>query len=84
MMSDTPDKVPSPSTETTELDKYTALADLPSVLDAPEVALVLRISPKSVRGLLHNQDLPGKKVGGLWRISKMQFISWLEDNEGAA
>jgi len=41
------------------------------LLTAGEVAVALRLNVKTVYRLLHNEKLPGKKIGGSWRFRKV-------------
>ena len=53
----------------------------PTVMTVREVAAYLRVTVSTVYKLLHGADLPGKKVGGQWRISKATIEKWLEGKE---
>lgn len=49
-------------------------------LTPEEVAKILKISEKVVGDWLRNGDIPGTKVGRLWRIPKADLETWLESN----
>lgn len=43
-----------------------------------EVADFLRLTETTVYNLLQKGTLPGKKIGGQWRISQTTLTQWLE------
>ena len=43
---------------------------MPELLTVTEVAATLRISPQTVRCLIRRDELPGVRVGNLYRIPK--------------
>jgi excisionase family DNA binding protein len=51
------------------------------VLSPEEAADFLGIHPQTVYKLLRNGELPGKKIGQLWRISKNSLTAYLEDGQ---
>lgn len=54
---------------TTDDPQPSLLAGHPEVLTVPEVARILRLSPRHVRALARRGDLAGAvRVGGVWRI----------------
>lgn len=50
------------------------------VLTPEEAADYLGVHPQTVYKLLRKGELPGKKIGQLWRISKQVIVSYLEGN----
>lgn len=50
----------------------------PSVLTVVEAATLLQVKPGHVYRLLNSGEMPGRRVGGVWRISRLQLINWLE------
>lgn len=66
------------------------LAPYGEMLTVTEVAHVLNVVPRNVRGLLTTADrgarLPGVKVGKSWRVARSQLASYLlrHQNEPAA
>ena len=50
---------------------------LPETLTVDEVAAVLRISVQAVRRLLRRGELPGVRVGKLWRIPRSALEAFL-------
>ena len=43
---------------------------MPELLTVTEVAETLRLSPQTVRALIKRDELPGVRVGNLYRIPK--------------
>lgn len=52
--------------------------NLPDVLTAKEAAELLRINPDQLRILATRGEIPGKKVGGVWRFLRSKLIAYLE------
>ena len=48
------------------------------ILTADEVAVILRVLPKTVRSLLRAGKLPGVKVGRVWRIREEALTRYLQ------
>jgi excisionase family DNA binding protein len=57
--------------------------ELGEVLDADEAAVLLRVTPQTVRNLAAKGQLPGKKVGKEWRFSRSGLIAWLSEPPSA-
>ncbi len=53
------------------------LATLPALLTADEVGAVLRLHPTTVKLLMRSGELPGKKIGGQWRVLKADLLAYL-------
>ncbi len=51
-------------------------------LDLDQLAAYLHITPQKVRKLLDRGHLPGRKVGGSWRVSEAEVHTWLENRIG--
>lgn len=49
-------------------------------LTPEEVAEILKVSNKAILDWLRSGDIPGTKVGRLWRIPKADLETWLESN----
>jgi excisionase family DNA binding protein len=47
------------------------------VLDPIEVAVFLKFSTRKVVRLLKKNELPGKKIGGQWRIRRIDLDTFL-------
>ena len=48
------------------------------ILTIPEVAALLKIAEKTVYGLAQRGGLPGFKVGGQWRFSRVAINKWID------
>mgnify|MGYP005843380115 CR=1 FL=1 len=48
------------------------------VFSPEEAAAYLRVHPQTVYKLLRSGELPGRKVGQLWRIPKQSLTAYLE------
>lgn len=46
------------------------LENHPDVLSAKDVCTILRISPHTLYGLIKNNKLPARKIGGKYKIRK--------------
>lgn len=51
---------------------------LVDVLTAKEAAELLRLHPVKLRDLATRGEIPGKKVGGVWRFLRSKLIAHLE------
>jgi excisionase family DNA binding protein len=52
----------------------------PEIMNVEEVAGVLRLPVKTVRGLLSKEKLRGKKTGKAWRITKVDLEVYLRSS----
>ncbi|MCC6831871.1 MAG: helix-turn-helix domain-containing protein [Thermoleophilia bacterium] len=52
------------------------------VLTVDEAAAVLRVPAGEVLARLEAGDLPGRRLGGDWRISRPALLAWLAAGEG--
>ena len=43
-----------------------------------EVAAYLRVNPMTVYRLVNRGELPGVKVGDLWRFEERDIVAWME------
>ena len=48
-------------------------------LTVPEVAELLKLSPKTVYRLAQRRELPGFKVGSAWRFLRRDIDSWAKE-----
>jgi len=46
-------------------------------LNVDEVAVVLRLHPETIKTLLRNEQLPGRKVGRQWRVSASSLEEYM-------
>lgn len=49
-----------------------------AALTVVEAAAFLRVKKELVYRLLNSGEMPGIRVGGVWRISRPQLERWLE------
>ena len=49
-----------------------------SVMTVAEVATFLRLAESTVYRLAQQGELPGRKIGGTWRFSRVTLERWLE------
>lgn len=47
------------------------------VLNIEEAAELLGISVKTFNKVLHQQDMPGRKIGREWKFSRQALIEWV-------
>ena len=57
---------------------------LPEVLTAEEAAVLLRMSEGALLRLCRTDaEVPARKVGGSWRFSKSELLSWVSGGRDA-
>lgn len=49
------------------------------VLTVEEVSIYLKLGKSTIYKLLHEGKLPGRKVGGRWRFSRVAIEDWLRE-----
>jgi len=49
-------------------------------LNVKEAATLLNISEKTIYRMVKNRSIPCSKIGGLWRFSKSELMSWVKDS----
>ncbi len=54
-----------------------------TILTIPEVARILRVTPKVVREQCAKGCLPARKIGGSWRIEESLLAQWFQSPEAA-
>ncbi len=55
-----------------------------SSLDVDQLASYLHVGPQQVIKLAERGDLPGRKVGGIWKFAEAEVHAWLENRIGAS
>ena len=80
----TPPAEAQPSAPTGEPAPVLDLAILPALLTAEEVGAVLRLHPTTVKLLLRNGELPGRKIGGQWRTLRADLLAYLGAEQAPA
>jgi len=51
------------------------------ILDADEVAKLLRLNEQTVKRLANRGELPGFKVGGRWRFKRQDIGDYIEEQK---
>jgi excisionase family DNA binding protein len=51
------------------------------ILDAEEVADMLRVHPRTIMRLAHQGHIPGFKVGGQWRFRREAIEAYIREQE---
>ena len=57
--------------------------ELPEVLTPGQAAQLLQLAEEVVIGLAESGEVPGRKLNGEWRFSKVGIIAWLEPSDGS-
>lgn len=57
------------------------MTDEPDVMTVEQVAQFLQLPEVTVRQLLRERKLPGRKVGRAWRVLRSELIAWLKETE---
>jgi excisionase family DNA binding protein len=69
------------SIDTNPLETQALEKVLQDILDADEVAAILRIHPRTVKRLANDGELPGFKVGGQWRFRREAIEEYIRKQE---
>lgn len=56
---------------------------LDNLMTVDEVAAYLRVNPMTVYRMVNRGELPGVKVGDLWRFKERNIAAWLERQKRA-
>jgi excisionase family DNA binding protein len=51
------------------------------ILDADEVAKLLRLNEQTVKRLANRGELPGFKIGGRWRFKRQDIENYIEEQK---
>lgn len=57
------------------------MPDLADFVTTQEAAVLLQVHVESVRRLLREKDLEGRKVGYMWLVSKSSIRQYLKETE---
>ena len=61
------------------------MTDAPEMLSVADLAIILGISVRSVYRALDRGEIPARRVGDRWLISKPRIVQWLNgDNDEPA
>jgi excisionase family DNA binding protein len=84
-------KTPKRELVTDLVDRYLGADDVgigratqfggPDVLTVEQLAELLQVDEKTVRGLAAKGELPGRKLGRHWRFSRQAVLDWLATPE---
>ena len=55
-----------------------------ATLTVQEVAVYLKVNPKTIYRLVREGRLPGFKVAGSWRFRRDDIDNWIDDQKRAA
>jgi nitrogen PTS system EIIA component len=55
-----------------------------NTLDVEQLAAYLHLGPQQVTKLAERGEIPGRKVGGVWRFTEAEVHAWLEQRIGAS
>ena len=55
-----------------------------NLITVNEVAAYLRVNPMTVYRMANRGELPGIKVGDLWRFKERDIAAWLEQQKRSA
>jgi len=47
------------------------------ILDIEQAAALLGVSIKTFNKVLHNEDMPARKIGREWKFSRQALIDWV-------
>jgi excisionase family DNA binding protein len=53
------------------------------ILNIDEAAALLGVSVKTFNKVLHNEDMPARKVGREWKFSRRALIDWVGSGRSA-
>ena len=54
---------------------------LDDILDVKQASEFLKLNPQTVRRMLARGELPGRKLGNTWRLSRRQLVTLVESGE---
>jgi excisionase family DNA binding protein len=54
------------------------------LLTLSEVAMILKISKRTLHRMIQHHQIPAFKVGGQWRILESRFQEWMQVEEHTA
>ena len=54
---------------------------LDDILDVSGASALLKLNPQTVRRMLARGELPGKKLGSAWRLSRRQLVAHVESGQ---
>ena len=64
-------------------DRHTeAVTSASEVLTLDEAAVMLRVEPSDVLALIERKELPARRLGQQWRLSRTAVLAWLRGGNG--
>ena len=60
----------------------TTVAPSRQTYSSADMAAILGIKEEVVRRLLRDGELPGRRIGGVWRVHRATFDQWVETELG--
>ena len=54
------------------------------ILTLPEVAEVLKVGDETIYSMVQKGQLPAFKVGGQWRVQRVDIDEWIDQQMGQA
>ena len=51
-----------------------------AILTVAQIAQYLQLSDQTIYDLLETGEIPGKRVGRQWRITRVKFLAWLDQD----
>ena len=60
-------------------DKFASDGDLPLVLNATEVADLLRVSYRVILKMAKEKSIPAFMVAGQWRFGRTAILKWIDE-----
>ena len=52
----------------------------PEVMTLEEAALFLRVEPRELEDLALREEVPGRRIGTVWRFSRVALLAWLSSD----
>lgn len=62
-----------------EMATYKSWDDAPAILSAQETADLLGIHLNTAKKLLADGEIPGFKLGRVWKVDKVELRRWFEE-----
>lgn len=57
-----------------------SLSDHDEVMSVGEVAVFLKLEPKTIRQYAREKKIPARKLGNQWRFLKSSLVHWLSED----
>lgn len=63
------------------IEKQKRLSDYPEILTTKDVAEILKVDEAMVLEMLESGDIPGKRLGPVWRVMKGKFLALFDEEQ---